>query len=145
MTITATEHLSVKDTAREMRKALKAAWPTVKFSLTMSRGTGYGWLDLDWTDGPVESDVLALDGGFQDSYFDGMDDGYHRTGNARYSCCGVCSQRRYSPAAEQWARAQVVAHPGRWGHGNDPVNPSDPDYYAVRHLLHETDLTKVTL
>lgn len=134
---------SVKETAAAIRKALRARWPGVKFSLTMSRGTGYGWLDLRWTDGPLQREVDELTSRFQDSYWDGMDDSYHQVEQqdpgVRYSCCGVLSFRRYSPEAEAWAEGVAVRGSYWWPEGVEPYR--DNTYMATRGLLAASDLT----
>jgi hypothetical protein len=121
--------LSVKDTAAAVRRALRTAWPKVKFSVTMSRGTGYGYLDATWTDGPTTADFYALVDGFRDMTFDGMDDSHravHR--GTRYNCNGVSGQRRYSEDARQYAEAVIAAHPGLFDH-------------AIHRVLAVTDLS----
>ncbi|MEL4506266.1 LPD29 domain-containing protein [Luteococcus sp. H138] len=116
MTITPQEKLSVKETAAAMRKALRQQFPETKFRVTMSRGTGYGWIDVRWTDGPTSEQVRAVTRQFQDSYFDGMDDSYHSIQGRPYRCCGVTDQRDYSPERKQWADAQVTKNEttGEW-------------------------------
>lgn len=129
----------VKGTAAELRKALRTAFPGVKFSVWMSRGTGYGWLHAEWTDGPTADQVRQITNRFRDSYFDGQDDSYHRIESTlyarddgtlyepRYSCCGVNTQRRYSSAAELWAEKEYTAN----GHR----------YHTEWQVLQTTDLT----
>lgn len=136
--------LDVPQTAKALREALKAAFPGVKFSVRMDRGTAYGWLSVGWTDGPTYDVVKHVASGFESSRFDGMDDAYHSTGISGYSCRGATCDRHYSAEAEQWARTAVAAHPGRWTYLDDPKDPTDPDYYAVRRLLAQSDLTGIT-
>lgn len=57
MNTTPAAKLSPTDTAKAMRAALKVAFPGTKFSLRNSRGTGWGYMDLFWTDGPAVFDV----------------------------------------------------------------------------------------
>lgn len=142
---------SVKETAAAIRKALRARYPGVKFSLTMSRGTGYGWMSLSWTDGPLTSEVNAITNGFRSSYFDGMDDSTHSIPATLYaapdgslvehkwSCNGVNASRHYSPEAEAWAEAIAVRGSYWWPIGCEPY--LDNVYYATRGLLAGTDLT----
>ena len=66
--------LSPTDAARWLRKDLRKAFPGCKFSLTGSRGTGYGYYDCRWTGGPSEEEVREIVRPYQGSYFDGMTD-----------------------------------------------------------------------
>lgn len=112
---------TVVETGKEIRRALRLAFPGVKFSLRGSRGTGYGWFSLSWTDGPTTWQVDAITNGFRSSYFDGMDDSTRSIPATmyagddgvirehRYHCSGVNTQRDYSDAATDWAMAYVDA------------------------------------
>lgn len=142
---------SVKETAAELRTALRAAFPGVKFSVRMSRGTGHGWLSVSWTDGPTEPEVRAINNGFRSSYFDGQDDGYHRIEptlyaredgtlyEPRYSCRGINTSRHYSDQAEAWA-ARVAVPGSEWWREDVAPQMYDPAYYGTRALLSGTDL-----
>ena len=44
---------TTKETAAELRKHLRATWPTVKFSVRCGRGTASAWLRVAWVDGPA--------------------------------------------------------------------------------------------
>ncbi len=147
------QDFDVKQTAAAMRKTLKAAFPDTKFTVRMSRGTAYGWIHVSYTDGPTVQDVQALTDQFRSQRFDGRDDAYHVVDptlvatagdlpvEMRYSCCGVNISRHYSDDAEAWATAAVEGHPGRWHSLNDPGDPAEPNYFATRRALAETDLT----
>jgi hypothetical protein len=146
---------SVVDTGKAIRRALREAFPGVKFSLRGSRGTGYGWFSLGWTDGPTDDQVRALTFGFQSSYFDGMDDGNHSIPATmyadpdgvirehRYSCRGVNGSRNYSPAAEAWADAYIDAHGGPEIFAPEYANATHHD--ARWRVLQYIDLTGVEL
>lgn len=71
MTPTSTIFLSAKDTTRLIRQALKAAFPTTKFSVRLSAG---GSANIHWTDGPTVDAVNAIAGYYAGSTFDGMID-----------------------------------------------------------------------
>lgn len=115
---------SVKETGQEIRRALREAFPGVKFSLRGSRGTGYGWYSLSWTDGPTTRQADEITNGFRSSYFDGMTDSTHAIpatmyadpdGVIRerdYSCNGVNTSRDYSQGARDWALSYITAHGG---------------------------------
>lgn len=49
--------LSAADTAKLVRKALKADFPGVKFSVRSSTYAGGASIDVSWTDGPMVQDV----------------------------------------------------------------------------------------
>jgi len=75
------ETLSAVETGKALRKALKAAFPGVKFSVKMSRGTAYGSFSISWTDGPNTSAVNVIADAFAGKGFDGMTDSTTFTGN----------------------------------------------------------------
>ena len=92
-------YLSVKETAAAMRRALKASFPEVSFSVRMARDTAHGWIDVSWLDGPIEDAVRETVRVCQSSRFSGSDDSYHgvpQSGPVRYSCCGVVTHRNMS-------------------------------------------------
>lgn len=111
-TSTATEKVSVKETAAALRRELKMAFPSARLSVRMSTGTAYGWLTVSWTDGPTVDEVEAIASGFESRRFSGMDDSYHSVNaGSPWTCCGVNTSRNYSPERKAWAEAQVVANP----------------------------------
>jgi len=73
-------YLSCADTAKLVRKALRADFPGIKFSVRSSTYAGGASIDVSWTDGPIEFDVrdktLSL---YSGASFDGMTDikSYH--------------------------------------------------------------------
>lgn len=143
---------TVTETGKAIRKALREAFPGVKFSLRGSRGTGYGWFSLSWTDGPTTSQADAITNGFRSSYFDGMTDSTHQIpatmyadpdGVIRehdYSCHGVNSERTYSPEAKVWAVSYMEAHGGPEAFCADYWPSAD---IAVWRILQGVDLTGV--
>ena len=86
-----TERASVKDTAAALRRHLRNAFPGTRFSVTMERGSAYGWIHVSWTDGPRWAEVRSITEQYESSRFDGRDDGYHATGKSRWNCCGATS------------------------------------------------------
>ncbi len=77
MTTTATqetEYLSCADTAKLVRQALKAVFPSVKFSVRSKVYSGGASIDVSWTDGPRTKTVEAVAGQFAGADFDGMVD-----------------------------------------------------------------------
>ena len=71
------QYISVTDTAIELRKALKAAFPSVKFSVKSKKYSGGASIDIFWTDGPTTHMVDKVGKRFQGATFDGMDNSMH--------------------------------------------------------------------
>ena len=65
------------ESAKFLRVALRSAFPAVKFSVTLSRGTAWGNCHVTWTDGPTRAEVSAVADKFEGKSFDGMDDSTH--------------------------------------------------------------------
>lgn len=61
-------------TAKRVRKALKAEYPGVKFSVRSSTYSGGASIDVGFTDGPRERDVYLFLQQFAGADFDGMTD-----------------------------------------------------------------------
>lgn len=104
------------DILPHLRRELKQWWPAVKFSVRRGRGTAYGWADVRWTDGPSERAVKSVCQQYQSQYFDGMDDGYHATGNSLPEGCtglsGVGVHRSYSDRFIARVREEAIRqHP----------------------------------
>ena len=91
---------------KAIRTALKSAFPATRFAVRGSRGTGYGWTNVGWTDGPTDQAVSNVVRRFFGSKFNGMTDGYDPTGNNfehngewyRAGGDGFHTHRAYSPA-----------------------------------------------
>ena len=60
-----------KETAKIIRKELKAAFPGVKFSVKTGR-SGFDIVRVEWIDGPTRSEVDALMRKYATQGFDGM-------------------------------------------------------------------------
>ena len=70
----ATHYQTCAETAKLIRKALKEAFPGVKFSVrshTYSMGAS---INVSWNDGPTAADVEPVAEAFQGATFDGMTD-----------------------------------------------------------------------
>jgi len=72
-------YLSVAETAKLVRAALKTAFPGVKFSVRSHGYAGGASIDVRWTDGPHEADVSAVVKAYEGASFDPMIDlkSYH--------------------------------------------------------------------
>jgi hypothetical protein len=67
-------YLSCVDTAKLIRKALKRAFPSTKFSVRSDQYSMGASIHVGWTDGPTKNDVEKVVGCFAGSRFDGMID-----------------------------------------------------------------------
>lgn len=67
-------YVSCVDTAKLVRKALKAEFPTTKFSVRSSSYSGGASIDVSWTDGPTGAQVDAVTFLYRGATFDGMTD-----------------------------------------------------------------------
>lgn len=111
------------ESASMLKQALRKAFPRVRFSVRLSRGTGYGYCHVRWTDGPSTRVVEQVTERFRGSQFDGMTDSEEYIRQALpdgrlTSLRGVLCQRDISPAF--WAKvAGLVAAK----HGIAPVPP----------------------
>lgn len=91
---------TVKETATALRTNLRTAFPNTRFSVTMSKGTAYGWLNVRWTDGPPSEAVEAITRKYEYTRFDGQTDSYHTVaGNEAWGACGINNSRTISDAA----------------------------------------------
>lgn len=68
------KRISVVETAKLVRAALKEAFPEVKFSVKSSKYSMGASIDVYWTDGPVTAQVNPVVKGFGGATFDGMQD-----------------------------------------------------------------------
>jgi len=123
MTNTKTEHHfdSPVQIAKDARRTIRKTFPGLKFSLTGSSGTGYGWLNLSWTDGPKTRDMDAAIAEYRTRTRD-----------------RILTQRDYTPEAIDWATQQVAQKPHEWASAYDHDGGSP--YYAVRNCLADTTL-----
>lgn len=62
------------ETAKKIRKALKDAFPGVKFSVRTRTYSMGSTVDVEWTDGPSEGRVSDVVRRFKSMSFDGRDD-----------------------------------------------------------------------
>lgn len=68
------DYIGCVETAKLLRKALKAKFPGVKFSVKSAQYSGGASIDVDWLDGPTTKMVDAVAQPFGGSGFDGMID-----------------------------------------------------------------------
>lgn len=74
-----TETMEARETTKAIRRALKDAFPNTKFSVRRSRGTGYGWIMVDWTDGPTAAQVESVAAAFKGFEFHCSGLNYHHS------------------------------------------------------------------
>lgn len=82
------KYISTKETAALLRQALKAAFPTTKFSVRKGTGTGSSWIDVSWTDGPTVDAVDAVTNTYRGRQFNGMTDNYDELPNQLIAFAG---------------------------------------------------------
>lgn len=103
------KYLTCAETAALVRKALKEAFPGVKFSVRSHNYSMGASMRVEWLDGPNEAQVEAVARTFQGSYFDGSIDFkgsiYHMLDGqqVRFGADSINCNRRYSEAATQAA------------------------------------------
>ncbi|WP_061498091.1 LPD29 domain-containing protein [Acetobacter malorum] len=68
------ETLTSKETTAMLRKALKAIYPGVKFSVRSDRSSMSSSVRISWEDGPTTKEVEEVANGYEGSSFDGMID-----------------------------------------------------------------------
>lgn len=66
--------LSCAETAQLVRKALRQAFPVVRFSVRSKTYSGGASIDIAWTDGPAAKEVDEVVKSFEGADFDGMID-----------------------------------------------------------------------
>jgi len=75
--MTSTDHttyLTAAETAKYLRKAIKARWPHTKFSVRSRTYAGGASIHVRWTDGPADDEVTPVLNRFEGARFDGMID-----------------------------------------------------------------------
>lgn len=118
--------VDTRDTAKLVRRALKAAFPGTAFSVRISRYSGGSSVTVDWTDGPTETAVRKVTDVYSGVGFDGMVDGttYNSAwlwpdGSASWAMVGLNS----------WGGYQVMGLDG------EPVDELDRhDYRAGQRI-----------
>lgn len=107
--------------AKAIRAELKAAFPTVKFSVKSESFAGGDAVDISWIDGPTRKEVEAITGKYQYGSFDGMQDLYEYTNRrqdipqSKY----VQVSRGYSQAAREAAVVKLGFDPSQLNEWNE--------------------------
>lgn len=128
------DRYSGKLAAQNIRKALKTAFPRVKFSVRKSH---HGTVDIRWQDGPTVEAVEDITNRYQRGRFDGMDDSYKAGPNAWCEVFGgadyVFATREHSAALITKAIALVFEKYA--GNFADTGITATADDYAAGRLL----------
>lgn len=123
-----TAYLSCAETAKLVRKALKEAFPGIKFSVRSKTYSGGASIDVHWTDGPADCQVKPLVCAFQGGSFDAMTDykgGVVHTMNGQSVHFGadfIFTHREYTLAMLKRGLAQVA---------KETNNEFDPDTIEI--------------
>lgn len=72
--MTTSRYLTCAETARLVRKALKASFPGIKFSVRSKTYSGGASIRVTWTDGPTAKQVEQITNVYASKSFDGMID-----------------------------------------------------------------------
>lgn len=66
--------MTAAEGSKFLKQTLQKEFPGTKFSVKMSRGTAYGYVDVRYEDGPAYEDVERIANGFEGLSFDGSID-----------------------------------------------------------------------
>lgn len=123
-------YLSCAETAQLMRKALKARFPDVQFSIRSKTYSGGASISVSYTDGPKPADVRAITDLYTGANFDASEDlkSYHDSmiltaqgiENVHFGADYVFVSRYYAPDTYETMLARVmrameVDDPRRYG------------------------------
>lgn len=112
------KYITVTETAKLVRAALKTAFPAVKFSVTSKSYSGGAHIRVSWQDGPTTGQVERVTGQYSGSTFDAMIDlkSFHTSTlngeEAHYGADSISTQREFSRAFLAKIAAEVCA---QWG------------------------------
>ena len=150
------EYISVTDTAKLVREALKHAFPTQTFSVRSKSYSGGASITAYWTDGPRTKRVDAVIKAFEGCTFDGMIDlkSYHDSilvgpngprkvhfgANFVFSARDISNFDDLCKRADQLIRSKCVLTPPKDGwperFGNDTVEQ------LSRMVVHDMDFAE---
>ncbi len=68
------KYISTTDTARELRKALKDAFPDTRFSVRTDKYAAGASINVEWTDGPTRDEVDPIAHSFECATIDPLTD-----------------------------------------------------------------------
>lgn len=115
------KYMSVVDTAKLIRKALKESFPSVKFSVRSEKYAGGASVNVSWTDGATISMVDPILNMFKGAYFDPMIDyqgsitSTYDGEEVKFGAQYISSDRDYSNEAIEKALARLKRkYPEKW-------------------------------
>lgn len=138
----AVKYLTCAQTAKLIRAALKAAFPTVKFSVRSNTYSGGASIDVTWTDGPTDAMVQKITEQFAGATFDAMADlkNYHDSElngeRVHFGADFVFTRRQISPelmtrVAERVCKKYGVSVPQIMpGHSGAWIDRSGPPVFS---------------
>lgn len=107
---TETTYVNLKDSAAELRKALRAAFAGTKFSVRGESYAGGASIHVRWTDGPTVAAVDEIAQGFAGASFDGMTDSmsYVKRDGKHYASDFVFTNRELSEDVYSTALGEII-------------------------------------
>ena len=134
--MTATAYATPVETSRIMKRALRKHFPATRFSVRLSRGTGWGNCSVRWTDGPSTKLVKEITRHFEGSGFDGMTDcQYHidnKLSDGRQTGLSLISEHRSISAGVAQRLADAVAN--LYGVDSPQVKENGSEYWEIADL-----------
>jgi hypothetical protein len=149
-------YLSCADTAKLLRKALKAAHPGVKFSVRSDTYAGGASIRVKWTDGPTEAQVKETTSLYNGATFDGMIDlkSYHdsllidedgNVQNVHFGADFIFTDRAVGNTAAATYRREVERFIGQPVTDWYDTLPTDKDGYGVNvHKDYDTGVSQLS-
>ncbi len=134
-----TEFISVTDTAKLVRAALKAAHPGVKFSVRSNSYAGGNSIDVAWTDGPTEATVDRTAQLYAGATFDASADCKNYRGSALVSATGEIRDVHFCADFVFTRRTLSEAYKARLADlAREHLGDFDPDDYRTDHPCFDT-------
>lgn len=131
-------YISCTESAKLIRKELKANFPSIKFSVKSSSYAGGASISIRWTDGPARKAVEKITDKFAGARFDGMDDSTeymeaeYQGEKVRFGSDYVLTSRNLSRA---FLEAVVAQFCKSWGIPMLDITGSDNDAWVNPHAL----------
>jgi Large polyvalent protein associated domain 29 len=98
--------------AANIRRELKAAFPTIKFAIHSKSYSGGDSVDIRWELGPTSKEVEAITNKYQEGTFNGMIDLYEcdndRSWTAKYGSAKYVFAKRNCNSAQQAVETQLA-------------------------------------
>ncbi len=148
-----TKYISVADTAKIVRVALKESFTGIKFSVRSKSYSGGASITISWIDGPTAKEVEYVTKKYQGASFDGMIDlkSYHTSElngeQVHFGADYIFTDRGFSVAFLERRAAKVAAKYGaelikievnKWG-GHDIIGGNGPCWqgspWSVRDVV----------